>query len=450
MVDHTAKKSAILKNFFRMLASFVIGLAAGLLLFLVVGCLLDVVMYPFMKIVGNQALGKLLADRAVGEDNAWDYYVRALDKLVVQPSDPGLMKYAYGDTSLLTDGLAKELAADHDIFILIQEGNKRPGCSFPVDFKKGWGMTLPDNYDRFQDLVVLTIARSKAQLERRQIGPALETIFSGLSLVRHLTVGVPQLGNYARGIVLLQRQLSVLRSGLREGRFTKKELPMIEDFLTELESGFPSYRWVMEGEININRIGFGNIPFYMPVEIGVLTGGRSWSKKYIGNIIILRYKLWRYGFSTRLAAIQALKLWEKIVDELDKQEKRYLDKTWPSGADSLVKIELRLPRYARKNPMINVTVPLLAGFFRIKTEMLTRIRLLNLACRLWSYREVNGHFPSTLAEISGYTTIEPFTGEPWHYIWSPDSVVIVSPGFNKIYDDVNDLTLTLKKEKRSF
>ena len=97
--------------------------------------------------------------------------------------------------------------------------------------------------------------------------------------------------------------------------------------------------------------------------------------------------------------------------------------------------------------MINVTVPLLSGFFRIKTEMLTRIRLLNLACRLWAYREEKGRFPSTLSEIGGYTAIEPFTGEPWRYISSPDSVVIVSPGFNMIYDDVNDLTLTLKKEK---
>jgi hypothetical protein len=390
----------------------------------------------------------LQADRANGADNAWEYYSRAQDKLAGQPPSSSLLKYAYGDTSRITAELERELAANRDIFDLIKEGNKRSGCSFLVDFKKGWGMTLPGNNNRFQELVVLTIARSKAHLERGQTGPALETIFSGLSLVRHLTAGVPLLGNYTNGIVLLQRQLSVLRSGLREGRFTKYELRRIEDFLTGLESGFPPYRWVMEGEININRVGFGNIPFYLPVEVGILRGGRNWSKKYIGNIIVLRYKLWRYGFSTRLASIQALKLWEKIVDELDRQEKRYLDKTWPSGVDSLVKIELRLPRYARRNPMINVTVPLMSGFFRIKTEMLTRIRLLNLACRLWAYREEKGRFPSILSEISGYAAIEPFTGEPWRYISSPDSVVIVSPGFNRIYDDVNDLTLTLRKQNK--
>lgn len=445
MVDHPTEKRKIFKNLLRILVSFFAGLAGGLLLFLVVGYLIDIASYPFMKNVGNRALRKLRADQATDAENAWEYYTRALDKITHRPPSSGLKKYANGDTLLLTDALEKELASDQDIFNLIRDGNELPGCSFPVDFQKGWKMILPGNNDRFKDLVALTIARSKAQLDRGQTGPALGTIFTGLSLVGHLTAGVPQLSNYTVGIVLFQRQLAVLRSGLREGRFKKGELPKIEDFMTDLESGFPSYRWVMEGEININRVGFANIPFYLPVEVGVLTGGRTWAKKYIGNIILLRYKLWRYGFSTRLAVIRALKLWEKIVDELDKQEKRYLDKTWPLGSDSLAKIELRLPSYAQRNPMINVTVPLLSGFFRIKTEMLTRIRMLNLACRLWSYREERGRFPTNLSEIIGYTTIEPFTGETWGYRTAGDSAVISSPGFNKVYGDVNDLTLTLKK-----
>lgn len=433
------------KKIVRLAGSFFTGVVVGIVLVFLVGFLVDIASYPGLKKIGNQALQDLRKDTISPDSNAWEFYRLAFDKMGDRETSPALARYAAGET-LLTRSIDDELSSAQDIYDLVEKGNHRPGCVIPLDYSKGWKMAQP-NYDRVYGLARLISARSFSYLDHGKTEAALRSIYSGLAFIRNLTYGSPQLINYSLGIVLLQRQLRSLRTGLRTGRFDPGQLASISAYLAELEVGFPTLRWVLEGEINIRKVGFANLPILLPVEFGsprVIKGSLA---EKIGYYIRMRFMLWRYCFSSRLGTIQALKFWDQIVNEQEKWELNYLNKTWPQNEDSLVMVNLRLFRYSRQNPTFLATVPPLSGFFRTKTEMLTRIRLLNLATRLWAYRNDHGRFPLSLSEIDHYSAVEPFTGVSWHYGWSQDSVVITSPGYNMIYGDVNDLTLTLKKSK---
>lgn len=445
MVDKPPSRISIKKQAAYLAGSFFIGLAAGFILVLVVGFAVDIASYPSLKKMGDKALQDLEKNYVSVNGNAWDYYRLALEKVRSRMPTPGLIRYAAGDTTL-TEPVRREIIADQDIYDLIDRGSAEPRCVIPLEYKKAWKMTYPD-YVRMRYLVLLNSARGFSCLQRGDKEAALRSIYSGLSFIRNIASGTPQLFNYSWCIAYIPKQLNVLRRSLRTGAFDSRQLPAISKYLADLEGGFPTYRWVVEGEIDIRTVGFANIPFYIPVEFGA---GSSFGKNLIDNITIsiwMRFLLWRYGFSTRLGMIRALKFWDRIIDELDKQELDFLDKTWPLDKNPIVKINLGLYRYLHHNPLFAAASPNLSGFFRIKTQMLTRIRLLNLAARLWAYRNDCGQFPASLSEIKDYSAIEPFTGETWQYQVAGDSAVITSPGFNKVYGDVNDLTLTLKKTK---
>ena len=443
MVNTPLSEIRIPKIIFRLVGSFFTGLCIGFVLVIIIGYLIDIISYPGMKKIGNRALQDLRKITISPDRNAWDFYGPALDKIGDREPSPALIRYAVGET-LLTETINDEITAAQDIYELIEKGNRQPGCVVPLDYSQGWKMIQPD-YDRVVGISQLISARSFLHLDRGEMDGSLRSIYLGLAFIRNLTYGTPQLINYSQGIALLQKQLRPLRVGLRAGRFRPGQLASISAYLDDLEVGFPTLRWVIEGEINIRKVGFSNLPLFMPVEFGSPRVIKGTLVEKIGYSVWMRFLLWRYCFSSRFGIIMALKFWDQIIDELEKMELNYLNKTWPQDKDSLVMVNLRLFRYSRQNPIFLATVPPLSGFFRTKTEMLTRIRLLNLATRLWSYRNEHGRFPLSLSEIDHYSTIEPFTGVAWHYDWSPDSVVITSPGYNEIYGDVNDLTLTLKK-----
>lgn len=445
MVGHKPSRVSIKKQAARLTGSFFIGLLVGFLLVLLIGYLVDIASYPWLRKIGDRALNQFRSRQADTVDNAWQYYMPALSRVLDDPPSDSLNAYVFGGKPL-SPYVEEEMARRDGIYELLQRGAERPGGLMPIDFRKSWNIRLTQD-NQIHNLMVYSLARSLAQLDRGENDASLRSIFNGLTFTRRLIDGVPMLGNYSRGIIWLQRQLGILRIGLVRGQFTADQLSTIQKYLTGMETGFPEFRWVIEGEININKIGFASIPVDVPLETGVLIAGRLWVKKYLRNPISLRFRLWRYGFSTRLATIFALKYWDRIILALNRQEERYLYKTWPDGKDSLTIINPQAYRYAQKNPIFPITMPLLSGFFRIKTEMLARIRMLNLACQIWMYELRNQEFPRTLEKIEGYTAIEPFTGDAWHYSWFRDSVIITSPGFNRVYGDVNDLSLTLRKQK---
>jgi hypothetical protein len=443
LVDNLPTKISIKKQAAYLTGSFFIGLTAGFILVLVVGYVVDIASYSFLKKMGDKALQDLEKNFVPVDGNAWDYYRLALEKVGSRIPSPGLIRYATIDTSL-TETVRREIIANQDIYDLIDKGSAEPRCVIPLEYKKAWKMKYPD-YVRMRYLVLQNSARSLSYLLRGDKEAALRSIYSGLSFIRNISSGTPQLFNYSWCIAYIPKQMNVLRRGLRTGAFDPRQLPAISKYLADLEVGFPTYRWVVEGEIDIRTVEFANIPFYIPVEFGA---GSTFGKKLIDKIAIsiwMRFLLWRYGFSTRLGMIRAIKFWDRIIDELEKQELDFLDKTWPLDKNPIVKVNLGLSRYLHHNPLFTAASPNLSGFFRIKTQMLTRIRLLNLAARLWAYRNDHGQFPASLGEIKDYSAIEPFTGEAWRYQTAGDSAVITSPGFNKVYGDVNDLTLTLKK-----
>lgn len=445
MVSHRPANVTFKKLALRFGGSFLIGLVAGFVLVVLIGYSVDLAVYPWLRSIGERALLQFLSLQAGTTDNAWEYYLPAMEQASLDTPSDTLLSYVFGSQPL-NSSIEKEINEHQRIYELLRTGAERPGGLMPIDFRKSWNIRLPQDIEIY-NLMAYALAQSQSYLERGENDAALRSIFTGLTFNRRLIAGVPMLGNYSRGIIWLQRQMAILRNGLTSGKFNAEQLSTIKSYLTDMETGFPDYRWVIEGEININKIGFASIPPDVPLETGVLAVGRLWVKRYLRNPFWLRIQLWRYAFSTRLATIRALKYWDGIIFALDRQEQRYLYKTWPNGSDSLAAINPQGYRYSRKNPIFPITMPLLSGFFRIKTEMLARIRMLNLACRLWEYELKNHEFPGDLDEIEGYTAIEPFTGGGWRYSWFKDSVVITSPGFNRVYDDVNDLSLTLRKQK---
>lgn len=433
------------RKLYRLIGSFFAGLVVGFILVFLIGYLVDLATYPWLKKIGKSALQNLKENAVPPDSNAWELYDKAMDKTGDRHPSPDLIRYSVGDTSL-TGGVEEEISNADDLYQLVEIANRRPGCSFPLNYHMGWYMDRVD-YRRLEILCQYIAARSYALLDHGETDAALKSINTGLAFLQKFSHGTPELGNYAFCNALLQKQLRPLRAGLKNGRFTHGQLSSISAYLANLEVGFPTLRWVLEGEINIRKVSFANMPLFLPLELNLPRVKKLSIIKKAGLLIKLRFLLWRYGFSPRLGVIQALKFWDQIIKEQEKLESNYLNQTWPQDEGLQEVVNLRLFRYSRWNPIFVSTIPAWSGFFRTKTEMLVRIRLLNLASRLWSYRNEHGRFPFSLSEIEDYSAVEPFTGVAWNYIWSRDSVVITSPGFNQIYGDVNDLTLTLKKEK---
>ena len=61
------------------------------------------------------------------------------------------------------------------------------------------------------------------------------------------------------------------------------------------------------------------------------------------------------------------------------------------------------------------------------------------------YRLETGRFPNALSELGYNGIIDPNTKNTWDYTYAKDSVVISSPGYDQLYNDDGDISITLKK-----
>jgi hypothetical protein len=54
-----------------------------------------------------------------------------------------------------------------------------------------------------------------------------------------------------------------------------------------------------------------------------------------------------------------------------------------------------------------------------------------------------GDFPESLIGSDISKVMDPYTGKSWEYIWTGDIVTLKSPGSDMVFDNQDDLSITL-------
>ena len=342
----------------------------------------------------------------------------------------------------LTEDIKTELKEHQELFVLIEEATKKPFCSIPIEYEKGVKYEMP-NYIRLTTIEKIIAAQALYALENNRTEESLSLIFQGLIFGKHIISGAPLLINQLVGIVIMRYSLKILEIAISTGQFNKKQLHRISEFLSELEADLPMLSWACDGNFAMIKMSLANISFYKPMEF-VLP--EYFELEMPVSPFYIKLLCWRYFFSSRWAAIQAFRFFDKIVLSLEGEEKAFKGKNVKERRASYYLDVTEVRRHVNQNPIVALLMPNYGSMLRRKFEMISKIRMLNLCALIWLYHFQNNKFPESLQDIENDVVIEPYSGELWFYLPAQDSVAIVSPGANRSYgDDYDDIYIFLKK-----
>jgi hypothetical protein len=154
---------------------------------------------------------------------------------------------------------------------------------------------------------------------------------------------------------------------------------------------------------------------------------------------------WRHGFSAKLAALSAVRDIDNIISNIqdDGKDKGSIEE----DIQHANVFDDFLTAYRPKNEVMNIYATNWRGLFVSRTRSLAQIRLLYSAALLWLDRIEREEFPQSLIESKIAQVKDPYTGEAWGYIWTGDIVTLKSPGSDLVFDNQDDLSITLFKQR---
>lgn len=413
----------------------IIGVATHIL---ILGYCVDILTMPSFKAAGEQALKELVSIRREGEGNAWNYYAQAIDKMGEREFNKDIDTYLRGEINR-TKEIEDEFRKHQDITDIIYHGTQQPFCSIPLEYEKGIALQLP-NFVALLRCSKTYAAQALGALEKGATEDGLSQLLQGMTFAKHTISGCPALITYMVGIVVMGVNLSILEIGLSTGAFNQQQLQKINHFLHGLEHEVPSLIWALEGEHKLIKISFANKPFFDPLfsDIYILESDIMFA-------LGIRFSLWQYLFSPRLASMKAFTMWDKVLLSMKSSAQEFRG-TAEHDIQVLSRIDKeQIQNYKRQNPVFALMIPKSFGMFKRSSKTLAKIRLLNTVSLIWQFYLENGHFPKSLAEIESSLAKDPYRGNLWDYTHTKDSVVVKSPGNNLSYGDEDDLSITLKK-----
>lgn len=321
---------------------------------------------------------------------------------------------------------------------LLRTGAAQPYCCIPVDYEKGLHAVLP-NYKKLMECAKILNAQILVALERGNKGRALMKITDGFTVSRHVLNGTPIMLNYLLGIRMLNLFSATLDIALSTGTFDENDLMKILQLLHDYDRKIPPTIWVLQAENNEMKVMMSTIPPLYPLldQIEIL-------KANIFDELGIRLVFWRYGFSAKLAALSAVREMDSIFAGMrDDGENRGCIEDDIRHANTLDEL---LQAYKPKNDIMNIFATNWQGLFVSRTRSLAHIRLLRSAAVLWLYRREHGDFPALLAESELSSIKDPYTNKQWEYITTDDIVTLKSPGGDVVFDNQDDLSITLYRQ----
>ena len=413
------------------LATALIGLA---ILVFVIGYGVDFFSTTAVKKEAEQARDEFsLLDK--GDDgNAWEYYLKAIRLMETRTFDARIDKYLeHSIPNSIT--LQMELNRHNDIDGLLRTGAAQSYCCIPIDYEKGEHAVLP-NYKKLMECAKILNAQILVALEQGHRGRAVDKMMDGFALSRHILNGTPIMLNYLVGMRILNTFTPTLDIALSTGVIGEDDLRKIVALLDEYDRGIPPTVWVLQAENNNMKIVMSTIPTLYPIvdQIEML-------KATLLDELGTRLLFWRYGFSAKRAALSAVREIDTVLSDMrDDENKR--------GAieDDIEDEKLFnefFVAYRSKNEIMKIYATNWQGIFVDRARSLAHIRLLYSAALLWLDRMEQGEFPQSLTGTKVSEVIAPYTGKAWEYIWAGDIVTLKSPGGDQIFDNQDDLSVTL-------
>lgn len=338
----------------------------------------------------------------------------------------------------VSSNLRVELNRHDDISNLIRTGAAQPYCCIPIDYEKGLHAVLP-NYKKLMECAKILNAQILVALEQGNRGRAVDKMIDGFTLSHHVMNGTPIMLNFMIGMRMLNLFATTLDIALSTGTFDENELVKIVALLYEYDRKIPPTVWVLQAENNGMKIMMRTIPPLYPMldQIEML-------KATLLDELGMRLLFWRHGFSAKLAALSAVRDIDNIISDMQDDGK----------IRGSIEEDIRhanvfndfLTAYRSKNEVMNIYATNWRGLFVSRTRSLVHIRLLYSAALLWLDRIEQGGFPQSLTASEVSKVLDPYTGEAWEYIWTGDIVTLKSPGSDLVFDNQDDLSITLFRQ----
>ncbi|UCC11553.1 MAG: hypothetical protein JSW02_09400 [candidate division WOR-3 bacterium] len=416
------------------LAVAIIGLSV---LIFIVGYGVDFFSSAAVRKEAEQALAEFDRLDRSDDGNAWEYYQKAIRLMETRTYDRRIDTYLVHSIAV-SSSLQMELNRHNDISNLIRTGAAQPYCCIPIDYEKGLHAVLP-NYRKLMECAKILNAQILVALEQGHRGRAVDKMIDGFTLSRHVMNGTPLMLNFMMGMRMVNLFAATLDIALSTGAFDENDLEKIVALLREYDQKIPPTVWVLQAENNGMKIMMRTIPPLYPMldQIEML-------KATLLDEMGMRLLFWRHGFSAKLAALSAVRNIDNIISDMqdDGKHKGSIEEDIQHAND----FDDFLVAYRSKNEIMNIYATNWRGLFVSRTRSLAYIRLLYSAALLWLDRIEQGDFPQSLTGSEVSKVLDPYTGEIWEYIWTGDIVTLKSPGSDLVFDNQDDLSITLFRQ----
>ncbi len=431
------KEVCMVRRILRIITALAVAIIGLSVLIFVVGYGVDFFSSAAVKKEAEQALDEF--DRLGRNDdgNAWEYYEKAIRLMETRTYDRRIDKYIEHSIAV-TISLQVELNRHNDISNLIRTGAAQPYCCIPIDYEKGLHAVLP-NYTKLMECAKILNAQILIALEQGNRERAVDKMIDGFTLSRHVMNGTPIMLNFMMGMRMLNLFAATLDVALSTGAFDASDLEKILVLLHEYDRKIPPTVWVLQAENNGMKMMMKTIPPLYPMldQIEML-------KATLLDELGMRLLFWRHGFSAKLAALSAVRDIDNIISNMQDDEK-----TRGSIEEDIRHANVFddfIAAYRSKNEVMNIYATNWRGLFVSRTRSLAYIRLLYSAALLWLDRIEQGDFPQSLLESRVSEVMDPYAGGAWEYIRTGDVVTLKSPGSDLVFNNQDDLSITLFKQ----
>ncbi|OGC42336.1 hypothetical protein A2Y85_05405 [candidate division WOR-3 bacterium RBG_13_43_14] len=415
-----------------------IGLVCAALIILMlicvaIGTIVDVSNGPKFQKIAKQALDDLNASTRTGEDNAWNDYKIALDKLGEYRLSDELNDYVRGNIKITPE--IKQALKDHaDIINTAKKGTDKPYCSIPVKYEGGMTAEIP-SLTGLLAISKLFTAQALLNIESGRVEDGINYFHHAFIYARHIINGNPLLINYMIGIALNKITINALSRQMAAGRFNKQQLAQVEKLLGEQENGLPLFKDAVESEANGMAISLADVR--NPIT------AMSEKSNFLTDILV-RLFCWREFFSPRLTVLKAIEFHRRIRDSIGKQEKAFSAYTEEERDLTGVLSQADRRDAILKNLFIKLSAPNYEAMLNRKFELIAVIRMNRLGTAIQSYYLTSRRFPQSLKLFDPVITFDPYVGKAWRLSKEGDSLILHSPGKDSGLPD-DDIMLVLYK-----
>ena len=428
-------------SFFKILIS-IVGIIIGvILLIFIIGIICDKSTESSIQKAGDESLEYLGSLKRNEDGNAWDFYSIAIEKSRDIKSDRTLSQYLEGDKEIIAE-ILEVISNNQEVIDNIREGARQDYYSYSYNYEEGVAIVFPD-FLVLRRAVDITCIKALYDLENGRNEIALDGIFSVIIVGNHIASGAPVLLDQMIGSVIADKALKIVEIGISSSTFNDRQTEDISEFLNDMDRHWPLFSTAMDGETKLLKISFAKLQ----KDFESLFSG-WWDNIEITFLrkLAVRAFCWKYFFSPKRATQCSIKFMDGIISQIDEIERKTLSLVNEDEIDRKAEyeIEKQMKNYARKNPIFRIIIPNLLQMYHRKLQIITRIRMLQIANSITSHRFKKGKFPHSIEEIATELIVDFNTGKAWEFTNYGDSVTLFSPGPN-ISDKKDDISITLTK-----